>query len=468
MARHSQATWGGRFHAKPAELMLVFSESVSFDWRLALFDIEVSIAHAAMLRKVRILSAHEHSAIRAGLKEIAQSVASGRFKWETDLEDVHMNVEQALTRKVPAASKLQAARSRNDQIATDIHLFLKDACAQVSDLIRQLQVIILDLAEANRKILIPGYTHLQRAQPVSVAHHLLAYVEMLGRDDERFEIVADHANWCPLGCGALAGSTLPIDREYAATLLGFVDKKGLPRLTHNSMDSVADRDSLIEFVSACSLVGLHLSRMAEDVVLWCSQEFGFVRIADAFATGSSLMPQKRNPDSFELIRGKSARLQGNLQTLLTLVKGLPLTYNRDLQEDKLPLFDSFDQVSACLKVATGSLEGMSFDAARCAKAVCDPALLATDLADYLVEAGVSFRDAHHAVGELVRFSEAEGIALNEVSDDEAAQIHDQLKGNWRGVFDLKRAMTKRRGIGMPGPARVASEIRRWRRRLRKG
>ncbi|RKX34435.1 MAG: argininosuccinate lyase [Verrucomicrobia bacterium] len=465
MAKPSQATWGGRFQAGPAELMLAFSESVSFDKRLALFDIEASLAHAAMLRKVGILSAREHAAIRTGLKAIARDVSADRFKWETRLEDVHMNIEQALTVKVPAAAKLHTARSRNDQVATDIRLFLKHACAAVSERLHRLQVVLLDLAEANRKVLIPGYTHLQRAQPVSVAHHLLAYVEMLGRDNERFEIVADHANWCPLGCGALAGTTLPIDREYTATLLGFVDPKGKPRVTRNSMDSVADRDSLIEFANACSLTGVHLSRMAEDVVLWCSREFGFARISDAFATGSSLMPQKKNPDSFELIRGKSARLQGNLQTLLTMVKGLPLTYNRDLQEDKIPVFDSFDQVSACLEVATGSLEGMSFDSERCAAAVSDPVLLATDLADYLVEKGVPFRDAHHAVGALVGVAEAEGVALNAVSDEQAAQINDQLKGDWRGVFDLKNAMAKRRGTGMPGPVRVVAEIKRWRRLL---
>jgi argininosuccinate lyase len=445
--------------------MLAFSESVSFDRRLALFDIEASQAHAAMLRKIGILSAGEHTAIRSGLKAIAADVSADRFKWETRLEDVHMNIEQALTDKVPAAAKLHTARSRNDQVATDIRLFLKHACAVIVERLHRLQVVILDLAEANRKILIPGYTHLQRAQPVSVAHHLLAYTEMLGRDDERFEIVADRANWCPLGCGALAGTTLPIDREYTATLLGFVDAKGKPRVTRNSMDSVADRDSLIEFTNACSLIGVHLSRMAEDIVLWCSQEFGFARLSDAFATGSSLMPQKKNPDSFELIRGKSARLQANLQALLTMVKGLPLTYNRDLQEDKIPVFDSFDQVVACLEVAAGSLEGLSFDADRCAASVSDPALFATDLADYLVEKGVAFRDAHHAVGALVGVAEAEGIALNEVSDDQAVQINAHLKGDWRGVFNLKKAMAKRRGIGMPGPARVAVEIKRWRRRL---
>lgn len=445
--------------------MLAFSESVSFDRRLALFDIEASQAHAAMLKKVGLLTATEHKAIRSGLRAIGREIAAGGFTWDERFEDVHMNIEQKLTERVPAAAKLHTARSRNDQVATDIRLFLKHACDEVAARIRGLQRVLLDLATDNQKVLIPGYTHLQRAQPVSVAHHLLAYVEMLERDQGRFEAVKDQANWCPLGSGALAGTTLPIDREFTAIELGFTDAKGRARVTHNSMDSVADRDCLIEFASAGALTGLHLSRMAEDVILWCSQEFGFARIGDSFSTGSSLMPQKRNPDSFELIRGKSARLQGNLQALHVMVKGLPLTYNRDLQEDKLPVFDTFDQTAICLEVASGALNGMVFDEERCAAAVGDPALLATDLADFLVEEGVAFRDAHHAVGALVHAAEVDKVPLDEVSDARAAAIHPKLKGDWRKVFDLKTAMSKRRGTGMPGPVRVAGEIRRWRRTL---
>ncbi len=465
MANDSQATWGGRFEGGPADLMLAFSESVSFDRRLALFDIEASQAHAAMLRKVGLLNPAEHKAIRAGLKAIGREIMAGDFVWEERFEDVHMNIEQALTERVPAAAKLHTARSRNDQVVTDIRLFLKYACGEVVARIRDLQRVLLDLADHHQHVFIPGYTHLQRAQPVSVSHHLLAYLEMLERDHARVGIVADQANWCPLGSGALAGTTLPIDREFTALELGFADKRGRPRVTRNSMDAVADRDCLIEFASACALTGLHLSRMAEDVILWCSQEFGFAKIADSFSTGSSLMPQKRNPDSFELIRGKTARLQGNLQALHVMVKGLPLTYNRDLQEDKLPVFDTFDQLAICLEVAAGSLLGMVFNQDRCAAAVADPALLATDLADFLVEKGVAFRDAHHAVGALVHAAEVDEVPLNKVSDERAVAIHPELKGDWRRVFDLKTAMSKRKGIGMPGPKRVAGEIRRWRRTL---
>ncbi|MEZ5278374.1 MAG: argininosuccinate lyase [Opitutaceae bacterium] len=465
MAKESQATWGGRFKAGPAELMLAFSESVSFDCRLALFDIEASQAHAAMLEKVGLLTAAEHRAIRAGLRVIGEEIRAGEFEWQIRFEDVHMNIEQALTARVPAAAKLHTARSRNDQVATDIRLFLKDACGGIQTRIRTLQRVILEVADRHRAILIPGFTHLQRAQPVSVAHHLLAYLEMLERDHERFTVATDHANWCPLGAGALAGTTLPIDRNFTAIALGFVDRKGRPRVTRNSMDSVADRDCLIEFASACALTGLHLSRMAEDVILWCSQEFGFARVGDAFSTGSSLMPQKRNPDSFELIRGKSARLQGNLTSLHVMAKGLPLTYNRDLQEDKVPIFDSFDQTAICLDVASGAFETMVIDPFRCAAAVTDPALLATDLADYLVEKGVPFREAHHAVGALVGAAEAEHVALNAVDDERAARIHPKLTKDWREVFDLQKAMAKRKGIGMPGPSRVAGEVRRWRRYL---
>lgn len=465
MSHDSQATWGGRFEGGPADLMLAFSESVSFDRRLALFDLEASQAHAAMLKKIGLLTAAEHKAIQAGLRAIGREIAAGDFVWDERLEDVHMNIEQKLTERVPAAAKLHTARSRNDQVATDIRLFLKFACGEIQTRIRDLQKVLLDLAQENQKIWIPGYTHLQRAQPVSVAHHLLAYMEMLQRDHERFAFVMDQANWCPLGSGALAGTTLPIDREFTAIELGFTDARGRARVTRNSMDSVADRDCLIEFASASALTGLHLSRMAEDVILWCTQEFGFARIADSFSTGSSLMPQKRNPDSFELIRGKTARLQGNLQALHVMAKGLPLTYNRDLQEDKLPVFDSFDQLAISLEVATGSLQGMVFNRERCDAAVADPALLATDLADFLVEQGVAFRDAHHAVGALVHAAEVDGVPLDLVSDDRAAAIHPELKGDWRQVFDLKTAMSKRRGIGMPGPVRVAGEIRRWRRTL---
>jgi len=466
MAKKAQATWGGRFGAAPADLMLRFSESVSFDRRLAPYDVAGSKAHATMLAKVGLISAKERDAIVRGLDAILAEITAGRFVWNTALEDVHMNIEQALTQKVPAAAKLHTARSRNDQVATDMRLFLKDACGRIDAAIGGAQRAILGIAEANRAVLIPGYTHLQRAQPVFLAHHLLAWLEMLERDRARFAAVAAHANWCPLGVGALAGSTLPIDREEVAKLLGFVDARGKPQVTANSMDTVADRDLFVEFAAAGALFGVHVSRLAEDLILWASTEFHYVDLPDAFCTGSSLMPQKKNPDACELLRGKAARLQGNLQTLLTLVKGLPLTYNRDLQEDKPPVFDTFDQVMLCAEVLAGTVGGLTVRADACAAAVSDPALLATDLADHLVARGVPFRESHHAVGALVKRAEQLGVALNKVPTADARAINAAFGKDWTQVFSLRQAMAKRSGTGMPGPKPLASQLNRWRKRLK--
>jgi argininosuccinate lyase len=466
MANKKQATWGGRFSAGPAELMLTFSESVSYDRRLAPFDIAGSKAHAAMLVHVGLLTAREGKAIHRGLKQIEREIAAGDFVWQAELEDVHMNIEQALTERVPAAAKLHTARSRNDQVATDMRLFFKWACGEIDARLAAAQRALLALATAAGDTLIPGYTHLQRAQPVQAAHHLAAYLEMFERDRTRFAAVADAANWCPLGAGALAGSTLPIDREFTARELGFVDARGRPRVTQNSMDAVADRDGFVEFAAAAALVGTHLSRLAEDLILWASSEFDFLSLPDAFCTGSSLMPQKKNPDSCEILRGKAARLQGNLTTLLTLTKGLPLTYNRDLQDDKPPIFDSFDQTIMALEVVAGTLTGAKFKSAKCAAAVADPLLLATDLADYLVEAGVPFREAHHVVGAVVKLAETSATPINELSHDAVAKIHPALGPDWVTVFDLKRAGLRRRGTGMPGPAQVKRQLARWQRRLK--
>ena len=457
----SPAIWGGRFTAGPAELMLQFSESVSFDRRLAAFDVAGSKAHSAMLASVGLITAKERDAIHAGLDAILAEIAAGNFTWDTALEDVHMNIEAALTKRVPAAAKLHTARSRNDQIATDMRLWLKFSAGVLAGKIAAAQRALLALAKANRDVLIPGYTHLQRAQPVPAAHHLFAWLEMLERDRARLADVVAHANWCPLGAGAIAGTTLPIDREYTAKALGFTDAKGRPQVTPNSMDAVADRDVHIEFATACALFGVHLSRIAEDLILWSSVEFKFVEMADAFSTGSSLLPQKKNPDACELLRGKSARLQGNLHTLLTLVKGLPLTYNRDLQEDKPAIFDSYDQSALCADVLAGVLGGLTFNRERCAAAVADPALLATDLADYLVLKGVPFRDAHHAVGAVVQLAEKSVIRLDQLPTSEVQQIHPAFGADWVQVFDLTRALAKRTGPGMPGPAQVAKQFKRW-------
>ncbi|MDI1336048.1 MAG: argininosuccinate lyase [Lacunisphaera sp.] len=465
MAKQAQATWGGRFSAGPAGLMLRFSESVSFDHRLAPFDLAGSKAHSAMLAKVGLITRRERAAIHRGLDAIGREIAAGKFKWQTKLEDVHMNIEHALTKRVPAAAKLHTARSRNDQVATDMRLYFKAACAEIITNITAAQRAILRIAEKNRDVLIPGYTHLQRAQPVYLTHHLFAYLEMLARDAGRFATVADHANWCPLGSGAIAGTTLPIDREFTAKRLGFVDEAGRPRPTRNSMDAVSDRDTYIEFAAACALAGVHFSRIAEDLILWATQEFKLIELPDAFCTGSSLMPQKKNPDSLELLRGKSARLQGNLHTLLTLVKGLPLTYNRDLQEDKPPVFDSHDQTVLCLQVLAGTVAGLKVYRQKCATAVADPALLATDLADYLVRKGVAFREAHHAVGAVVRLAERKRVALDRLTLAEVRAVHPKFAKGWEATFHLQKAMARRQGTGMPGPAQVALQFKRWQKLL---
>ncbi len=465
MANEQQATWGGRFSEEPAELMLKFSESVSFDARLALYDLRVNRAHSAMLCRMGILSAAERDAIHAGLDRLEERIGEGDVTWDIRYEDVHMNLEQVLTREVPEAAKLHTARSRNDQIATDMRLYFKDACREIGEKLTGLLGVIVELAEREREVLVPGYTHLQRAQPVSVAHHFLAYAEMFERDRRRFAAVADAANACPLGSGALAGSTLPLDREFVAEQLGFVDADGKARLTRNSMDAISDRDLFLDFAQACAVCGVHFSRVAEDMILWSSAEFGFVDLPDAFCTGSSLMPQKKNPDAMELLRGKAGRLQGNVQALFTMVKGLPLTYNRDLQEDKPPVFDSGDQTALCLEVLARTLAGTKVRAAACRKAVSDPLLLVTDVVDYLVLKKVPFREAHHLAGKLVRLSEEENVPVNQLPFKKVQVLHEAFEEDWTDVFDLERAMQKRAAVGMPGTKPVGDEIERWKARL---
>jgi argininosuccinate lyase len=460
--KKKQATWGGRFSGGPAELMLRLGESVSFDRRLAPHDIRGSKAHAAMLAEVGLLTAEERDAIQAGLDALGREIEAGAFAWDPALEDVHMNIEQALTGRVPVAAKLHTARSRNDQVATDMRLWFRESCAVLDGALAEAMSALVELAGRGADVVIPGYTHLQRAQPVSMAHHLLAYVEMLDRDRERLAAVLDRAGVCPLGSGAIAGTTLPIDRAFVARELGFVDTGGRPRLTENSMDAVADRDLFVDFASACALAGAHLSRLAEDFILWSSAEFGFARLPDAFTTGSSLMPQKKNPDAFELIRGKAARLAGHVPALLGMLKGLPLTYNRDLQEDKPPVFDAFDQLSLMLRVVAACLPGVEIDRARCAAAVTDPLLLATDVVDYLVLRGVAFREAHHLVGELVALAEKRGLPLDRLPFDEVAALNPAFGEDWVAVFDLAKALAAREQPGMPGPGQVAARIAHWR------
>lgn len=452
----------GRFSGGPAADVAAFSESISFDWRLWQHDIRGSIAHATMLRKIGVLKPAELAAITRGLKQIAAEIASGKFKWKPELEDVHMNIEAELTKRVPAGAKLHTARSRNDQVALDMRLWLRDEIAALQSELRQLQKSLVQLGAKNADVIIPGYTHLQRAQPVYFAHHLLAYVEMLERDFTRLTDCAERANVCPLGSGAIAGSTLPLNREFVARLLGFVDAKGKPRVTQNSMDGVSDRDFLVEFCAAAALIAVHLSRLAEDVILWAGAEFNFIKIADAYTTGSSLMPQKRNPDVAELTRGKSGRVIGNLVALLTLLKGLPMTYNRDLQEDKEQLFDTADTVRACVRLMGAMMANTKVNAATCAAAARDPQLLATDLADYLVRKGMAFRQAHHVVGAVVAHSEKTGKALNELSVTDYRQFSELFGNDVLATFNLKKAMQRRKLTGAPGTSEVAKQLARWR------
>ena len=456
----------GRFAAGPAADVAAFSESISFDHRLWRQDIIGSMAHATMLEKIGVLTKAECKAIVDGLEAIGQEIADGKFKWKPALEDVHMNIEAELTRRVPAGAKLHTARSRNDQVALDIRMWLRDELTELDEDIRTLQRSLVGLGARHAEVIIPGYTHLQRAQPVYFAHHLLAYVEMLDRDRQRLIDCFQRVNVCPLGSGAIAGSTLPLDREMVAELLGFIDAKGRPRLTQNSMDGVSDRDFAVEFCADAALLAVHLSRLAEDVILWASAEFNFIKIADAYTTGSSLMPQKKNPDVAELTRGKSARVIGNLMSLLTLLKGLPMTYNRDLQEDKERLFDSADTVRACVRLMAAMLDHTAVNAEPCRRAASDPALLATDLADYLVGQGLAFRQAHHVVGAVVAFAEKNRKPLNEISLAELRAIDPHFGEDAQNVFNLKSAMERRKITGAPGTAEVRKQLARWVKQLK--
>jgi argininosuccinate lyase len=463
--QHAVVSRSGRFAGGPAAEVAAFSESVSFDWRLWRQDILGSLAHAAMLQRIGVLTRSELKAIARGLDQIGREIAAGKFRWKPELEDVHMNIEAELTRRVPAGAKLHTGRSRNDQVALDVRLWLCDEIVALDGELAQLQRALVSLGERHADVVIPGYTHLQRAQPVYFAHHLLAYVEMFARDRQRLRDGYDRTNVCPLGSGALAGSTLPLDREFVAKQLGFVDARGRPRVTQNSMDAVSDRDFMIEFAAVAALIAMHLSRLAEDVILWASAEFNFIKIADAYTTGSSLMPQKKNPDVAELARGKSGRVFGNLMALLTLLKGLPMTYNRDLQEDKQRLFDTADTVRATVRVAAAMLAHTRVNAAACRAAASDPALLATDLADQLVRDGMPFRQAHHAVGAVVALAEKLGKPLNQLTLAELKSVSPKFGPSALRIFDLGRALARRNLTGAPGTRAVRQQLARWRKLL---
>ena len=453
--------WTGRFQEPTHNLLRRYSESVSFDRRLWRHDLLGSRAHAAALRAAGFLTAAEERAINRGMDEITTDIEAGRFEWREDLEDVHMNLEAELTRRIGApGAKLHTARSRNDQVALDLRLWLRDECAAVQDAVRGLQAALVGLAGRHPGAVMPGYTHLQRAQPVLFAHHLLAYVEMLERDHDRLGECSRRLDVMPLGSGAIAGSTLVLDRRLVAKRLGFA------RVSANSMDAVSDRDFACDFLYAAAMIGMHLSRLSEDVILWATSEFGFLKLSDAFTTGSSLMPQKKNPDVAELTRGKTGRLYGDLFAVLTTLKGLPMTYNRDLQEDKERVFDAADTVRAALAVFAAMLAEARADEARMAAAAADPLLLATDLADHLVRAGVPFRQAHEITGRLVARAEELKTPLDRLPDAEWPAAHSSLDAAAaRKLFSVPRSLAARRAPGAPSPANVRRELAKWQARL---
>jgi len=449
--------WKGRFQQDTARLLSQYSESISFDWRLYACDIQGSVAHSKALLAAGILNTEEQAAIEAGLRQIGTDIESGAFHFDPALEDVHMNIEAELTRRIGAAgAKLHTARSRNDQVALDLRLFLRGETDAIISLVKALQQSLANLGWDNIDVVIPGYTHLQRAQPVYLAHHLLAYVEMLERDAARFADLRKRIDVMPLGSGAIAGSTIILDRALIARELGFA------AISRNSMDAVSDRDFACELLAAIAIAGMHLSRLSEDLILWASSEFAFITISDAFSTGSSLMPQKKNPDVAELTRGKTGRLYGNLLSLLTTLKGLPMTYNRDMQEDKEAVFDSVDTIKAALEINAAMLSEIKVNASRAAEAVSDPMLLATDLADYLVRAGLPFRQAHEVIGKLVAHCLETGRSFPQL-DLATFQSFSPLFGpDIFGVLDLRRALDARQAPGAPSLANVRAELERWR------
>ncbi len=416
----SKKLWGGRFESETDALVERLGESVSFDARLAPWDIRASIAHARMLGDCGIIPKGDAKKIIAGLNAIAKEIEAGEFAFDPKLEDVHMNIESALTARIGDAGKrLHTARSRNDQIATDTRLWLRDQLDLIDGQLGAFQSALLDFAEAHIDVILPGCTHMQHAQPVLLAHHMLAYVEMAARDRERFQQLRKRVNILPLGSAALAGTSYPINRKQVADELGF------DGVTANSMDAVADRDYLIEFCANAALAMMHLSRLCEELVLWSTPEYGFITIGDAFTTGSSIMPQKKNPDVAELVRGKTGRVYGDLIALLTVMKGLPMTYNRDMQEDKEPVFDACDTVQLCVSVVTRMLPSIKVHADAMREATHKGFLEATDLADYLVQKGMPFREAHEVIGKLVLECTKRGIAFNELTLSEL-QAHSKL------------------------------------------
>ena len=458
--------WSALFSEPMSELVKRYTASVSFDKRLWQADIEGSLAHAEMLAAQGVIAQSDLQDIRRGMAQIRQEIESGAFEWKLDLEDVHLNIEARLTQLVGDAGKrLHTGRSRNDQVATDVRLWLRGEIDQILPVLRDLQRSLVGLAAHHAHTIMPGYTHLQVAQPVSFAHHLLAYVEMFARDEQRLEQVRQRVNTLPLGAAALAGTSYPLDRERVARTLGMVDAQGQPQVCRNSLDAVSDRDFAIEFTAFASLTMMHVSRLSEEIIIWMNQNFGYIDLADRYCTGSSIMPQKRNPDVAELARGKTARVYGHLQALLVLMKGQPLTYNKDNQEDKEPLFDTVDTVRDTLRIMAEMVRGIRVKPEAMERAALRGYATATDLADYLVKKGLPFRDAHEVVAHAVKTALGRGIDLSALSLAELQAFDARIEADVHGVLSLAGSLQARQVLGGTAPVRVLEEVQRHRQRL---
>ena len=461
----SQA-WSALFSEPMSALVQRYTASVNFDQRLWRADIAGSLAHAEMLAAQAIISAEDHADIQRGLAQITQEIESGAFAWKLELEDVHLNIEARLTQLVGIAGKrLHTGRSRNDQVATDVRLWLRDEITTIAGLLTALQRALVERADAFVDVVLPGFTHLQVAQPVSFGHHLLAYVEMFARDAERMSDVFRRTNRLPLGAAALAGTSYPLDRERVARTLGMVDAKGRACVCQNSIDAVSDRDFAIEFTSAAALCMVHISRLSEELVLWMSQNFSFITLPDRFCTGSSIMPQKKNPDVPELARGKTGRVVGHLMGLITLMKGQPLAYNKDNQEDKEPLFDTVDTLADTLRIFCEMIAGMGVNTEAMERAALRGHATATDLADYLVKKGLAFRDAHEIVAHAVKVASAEGSTLSDLPLATLQGFHASIGSDVYEVLTLRGSLDARQLIGGTAPAQVRAQVARHRARL---
>ncbi len=453
--------WGGRFSEKTEGAVESFTSSLSADIRLWRYDIQGSIAHVKMLGRQKIISPKDARSIIKGLNEIRAEIQDGKFQFHDSLEDVHMNIEHALIEKTgPAGGKLHTARSRNDQVALDLRLYLRDEITGILRLIAGLQGVIADLAEKYIDIIMPGYTHMQRAQPVLLSHHLLAYYEMFERDRERFEDCLKRVNVMPLGSAALAGTTLPVDRNYVAGLLKF------PAVSENSIDAVSDRDFALEFISASGILMIHLSRLSEEIIIWNSDEFGFVELPDAFTTGSSIMPQKKNPDVLELIRGRSGRVCGHLMAMLTVMKGLPLAYNRDMQEDKEPVFDTVDTVKSCLDMLAMMMPRIRFKKKEMEGAAGAGFLTATDIAEYLVKKGMPFRDAHGVTGRIVKYCLDKNRTLHTIEPEELRSFSELISKDIAEHITVETSVGAKKSYGGTSRDLVLARIKKIKSRKR--